>query len=150
LLIDPSCSLVFEQERSAPDLMQRPPRDPNAPLLDGAALRRAVFQGLIALAGVITVVAVARGLGHEAVASTWGFMALVLGNLGLIVVNLGPVGRCASSPPGTLNSGAWRLSVLQNHALLWVLGLTLLMLGVCVSVPPLAEGLHLVPWQQWP
>jgi Ca2+-transporting ATPase len=149
LLIDPSCSLVFEQERSAPDLMQRPPRDPNAPLLDGAALRRSVLQGLVALGGVIAVVAVARGLGHEAVAATWGFMALVLGNLGLIVVNLGPGRRCGSCPQGAWHSRAWHLGVLQNHALLWVLGLTLLMLVVCVSVQPLAQGLHLVPWQQW-
>jgi Ca2+-transporting ATPase len=47
LFIGPTCSVVFERATEEPGLMQKPPRDPKAPLLSfrGAAL--ALFQGVV-------------------------------------------------------------------------------------------------------
>jgi hypothetical protein len=52
LIIDPACSLAFENEPAEADIMQCPPRDANARLFGGATLRLALFQGI----GVLLVV----------------------------------------------------------------------------------------------
>ena len=50
LIIDPACSMVFETEPAEADVMQRPPRDADAPLFGGATLWLALLQGLGVLA----------------------------------------------------------------------------------------------------
>ena len=50
LVIDPACSMVFENEPSEADVMQRPPRDVNTPLFAGRTLLLALLQGLGVLA----------------------------------------------------------------------------------------------------
>lgn len=88
MVIDPACSIVFEAERGEDDLMRRPPRAPNLPLL---SLRSAIWPmvqgaaafGVVALAlltGVLT------GLPENTLRTTTYFV-LVLSNLGLILVN---------------------------------------------------------------
>jgi Ca2+-transporting ATPase len=52
LVIDPACSLAFEQEPEDPHIMQRPARDTEAPLLGRWELADATVQGLIVLAGL--------------------------------------------------------------------------------------------------
>jgi Ca2+-transporting ATPase len=49
LVIDPACSLAFEQEPEDPLIMQRPARDTQAPLLGRWELAEATVQGLIVL-----------------------------------------------------------------------------------------------------
>jgi Ca2+-transporting ATPase len=51
LVIDPSCSMVFENEPTEGDVMQRPPRDAQSPLFGGAALGLALPQGVGGVAG---------------------------------------------------------------------------------------------------
>ncbi|MDL2338410.1 MAG: HAD-IC family P-type ATPase, partial [Pseudomonadota bacterium] len=53
LIIDPACSLAFENEPPERDVMQRPPRDADAPLFGGATLWLALLQGLGVLAVVL-------------------------------------------------------------------------------------------------
>ena len=87
LIIDPACSVVFENEPSEEDLMRRPPRDPKAPLFAGLTLWLALLQGL----GVLLVVlgATAWGLTRldEGQLRAFAFTILVLGNLGLMFGN---------------------------------------------------------------
>jgi Ca2+-transporting ATPase len=45
LLIDPACSIVFEAEPEAPDLMTRPPRAPEASPFDAANIADGLAQG---------------------------------------------------------------------------------------------------------
>ena len=52
LVIDPACSLAFEQEPEDPHLMQRPARDTEAPLLGRWELADATLQGLIVMTGL--------------------------------------------------------------------------------------------------
>ena len=52
LVIDPACSLAFEQEPEDPQIMQRPARDTEAPLLGRWELLDATLQGLIVLGGL--------------------------------------------------------------------------------------------------
>jgi Ca2+-transporting ATPase len=88
MIIDPVCSLAFEAETDEPNIMQRPPRTPDAPLFSRALLGWAVLQGVLTMA---VVVGLALWLWHggaeEALVRTAAFLALVLGTLWLILVN---------------------------------------------------------------
>lgn len=50
LVIDPSCSIAFENEPAEPDVMQRPPRDVHAPIFGFQHMWASFFQGLGVLA----------------------------------------------------------------------------------------------------
>ncbi|MDD2920205.1 HAD-IC family P-type ATPase, partial [Rhodoferax sp.] len=53
LVIDPACSMVFENEPAESDVMQHPPRNVQQPLFGGMTLGLALLQGLGALAMVM-------------------------------------------------------------------------------------------------
>ena len=88
LIIDPSCSIVFEAEPEELGVMDRPPRRLDDPLFDRRTVGLALLQGLWVLLVVLAVFAVSlhRGQG-EADARTLTFVTLVLANLGLILTN---------------------------------------------------------------
>ena len=87
LVIDPACSLAFENEPAEADVMQRPPRSTTAQLFGGATLMFALLQGLGALAAVAG--AYWWGLSHlpEPQARAFAFCTLVIANLALILSN---------------------------------------------------------------
>jgi Ca2+-transporting ATPase len=88
MVIDPACSVVFETEGEEKDVMIRPPRRPDAPVLTRANAIWAALQGLAALA----IAALALFLGsrygmEETRLRAFVFTALVAMNIGLILVN---------------------------------------------------------------
>jgi Ca2+-transporting ATPase len=133
LAIDPACSMVFENEPADVDVMQRVPRDPQAPLFAGRTLLLAVLQGL----GVLAVVMAAYVWGTQQLAEPQAraltFTTLVLGNLALIFSN-------RARPGGLLAS----LRV-PNRMLWGVSGLTLGLLALALYLPPLSAVLHMTP-----
>lgn len=88
LIIDPTCSIVFEAEPENPDIMKRPPRPPQARLIGSTNLGASLIQGLLAFALVGGACLYSRHAGYD-VDSTraLSFATLVLTNLGLILVN---------------------------------------------------------------
>jgi Ca2+-transporting ATPase len=88
LIIDPSCSVVFEAEPEERGVMDRPPRRLNEPVFDRNTVGLALLQGLWVLLIVLAIFAVSlhRGMG-AADARTLTFVTLVLANLGLILTN---------------------------------------------------------------
>jgi len=126
LIIDPACSLVFENDPAAPQLMRRPPRDPQAPLFDAAGLVRALALGALPCAVVAGAYAWALGAMAPAPARAFGFTALVLANVSLIIAN-----RAAGT-------GLWA-SLRQPNRVLWaVAGAALAMLALVLYQPWLA------------
>lgn len=87
LIIDPACSIAFENEPADSDVMQRPPRDTKAPLFGGVTLWLALLQGLGVLAAVLAAFAWAASRLPEAEARAFAFATLVVGNLALILSN---------------------------------------------------------------
>jgi P-type Ca2+ transporter type 2C len=87
LIIDPACSIAFENEPAESDVMQRPPRDADAPLFGGATLGLAFVQGLGVLAVVLAAFAWASPRIPEPEARAFAFATLVMGNLSLILSN---------------------------------------------------------------
>ena len=133
LIIDPACSIAFENEPAESDLMQRPPRDASAPLFGGTTLWMALLQGLGVLAAVLGAFAWADGRLPEAQARALAFATLVVGNLALILSN-----RSATEP-------IWRTLRKPNRALWVVLGLSALLLLAALYLPWAVEVLRFAP-----
>ena len=47
LIVDPTCSVVFERQKAEPGIMRRPPRNPKQFLLDKTQVWKIVMQGII-------------------------------------------------------------------------------------------------------
>ncbi|MEI8325672.1 MAG: cation-translocating P-type ATPase, partial [Betaproteobacteria bacterium] len=87
IIIDPACSMVFEGEPPEGDVMQRPPRDPNAPLFAGRSLWLSLLQGLGVLGVLLGATAWVQTRMDEPQLRAFAFTLLVLGNLGLMFGN---------------------------------------------------------------
>jgi Ca2+-transporting ATPase len=129
LVIDPACSLVFENEPSEADVMQRPARDPQAPLFAGTTLALALLQGLGVLLLVMGAYAWCATWLTEPAARAFTFTTLVMGNLALIFSNRssGPLWVSLRVPNRTLWLVAGATSALLALTLYqpWVSGLFL-------------------------
>jgi Ca2+-transporting ATPase len=66
LVVHPVSALLFEGEPAAPDLMRRPPRPPNASLLDLRTSRRSILCGAALAFAVLGIYAAMLGRGEEA------------------------------------------------------------------------------------
>ena len=133
LIIDPACSVAFENEPAEPDVMQRPPRDAEAPLFGGATLWLALLQGTGVLIAVLMAYAWASPRIPEAEARAFAFATLVTGNLALILSN-----RSASASLWT--------TLRTPNAILWaVIGGALLLLGGALYLPWAVEVLRFAP-----
>jgi Ca2+-transporting ATPase len=126
LVIDPACSMVFENEPAEKNGMQQPPRDVKAALLNRGTLWQALAQGVAGLLAVMG--AMAWGLAHASPehARTLAFATLLLVNLSLIFMN-----RSAQ-----LNPRAW---LLRPNGVLW---------GVCAVALGVLLAMVYVPWIQ--
>jgi Ca2+-transporting ATPase len=125
LIIDPACSIVFEQEPAESNVMRRPPRDARAHLLDAGTIASSLLIGLAALAAVAAVYVGAWMAGRPAgEIGALTFAAIVTGNLGLIALNR----------TGGLWSSRKRRS---NRALRWVAGFAVAALAASLYVPHL-------------
>jgi Ca2+-transporting ATPase len=124
LIIDPACSIAFEAEPEEADVMNRPPRDPNAPLFSRRTLGLSLLQGLSVLIVVLAVFAVSLYRGQsESEARTLTYTTLIIANLSLILANR-----------------SWSRTILEtmstpNPALWWVVGGALVFLTVVIYVP---------------
>jgi P-type Ca2+ transporter type 2C len=91
LVIDPSCSFVFESEEAEADLMQRPPRPTDAALFGRQQLFTSALQGLMVLVSLLALDYALRQFGidqNELRAAS--FVAMMLGSLLLVWLNLKP------------------------------------------------------------
>ena len=134
LIINPTCSIVFEAERAGPEVMREPPRPPGAPLF----ARRLLILSLLQGAGVLLVmlaifgVALYRSL-NENEARSLAFTALVIANLALVFINR------------SWTRSLWQTLRLPNAALWRVTAAALLLLAAVLYVPPLRELFRFAP-----
>lgn len=133
LIIDPACSVAFENEPAEHDVMRRPPRDADAPLFGGATLGLALVQGLGVLAVVMGAFAWASPRIPEAEARAFAFATLVTGNLALILSN-----RSATQP-------LWVSLRTPNRTLWVVVGLAVALLMAVLYVPWAVGVLRFAP-----
>lgn len=133
LIIDPACSLAFENEAAEADVMQRPPRDTDAQLFGGATLWLALLQGIGVLAVVLGAYAWADGRLSEPEARAFAFTTLVIANLALIFSN--------RSRTQTLLA-----SLSAPNPILWIVtGVALGLLTLSLYLPALASLFRFAP-----
>ncbi|PKO62050.1 MAG: ATPase [Betaproteobacteria bacterium HGW-Betaproteobacteria-18] len=123
LVIDPACSMVFENEPAESDVMQRPPRDVVQPLFGGMTLVLALLQGLGALAVVMLATAWGATQLTEGSTRAFAFAVLVVTNLALIFSN--------RSRAGSLWASLW----VPNRTLWLVVAAALTLLALALYVP---------------
>lgn len=131
LIIDPSCTVVFESENEEFDIMDRPPRKLTDPLFSIKKLLLSLLQGFSSLFVVIAVfvITLKRGAG-EVDARTLAYVAIVISNLLLIIVNL------------SRRDSLFRILRKGNKALFGVLGATGICLFLILSLPFLRSFFH--------
>lgn len=133
LIIDPSCSLIFEAEEAEDDVMRRRPRRPDERLFAWSTVGVALAQGLSVLAACIGVFLLARQEHASDAARGLTFATLVVAFLAVILVNR-----------------SWARSALsmfrtRNAALRWVLLGTSALLAIVLFVPAAQGLLHFAP-----
>ncbi len=133
LIIDPACSVAFENEPAERDVMHRPHRDTTAPLFGGATLWLALLQGLGVLAVVLLAFAWVSPRMSEQAARAFAFATLVSGNLALILSN-----RSASA-------SLWTTLRIPNPILWLVIGAALGLLVAALYVPAVTDLLRFAP-----
>jgi Ca2+-transporting ATPase len=126
LIIDPSCSIVFEAEPAEANVMKRPPRSLKEPLFDKRIISLSVLQGISVLIVVLIIYAVTLYLGGgDMEARALSFTTLIVANISLILTNR-----------------SWSRTILKtlrspNKALWWVIGGATLFLGLVLYTDPL-------------
>jgi Ca2+-transporting ATPase len=140
MLIDPACSLVFENNPEESNIMRRPPRSAREPLFIRQMVLRGIAQGGTLLLGCLVVMALAlyHG-GSDSQVRAQTFCTLMTGNLLLIMTNR-----------------SWRDSLLhgiltRSGAGLWILSALALLLGAIALYLPAVRHLFgfaaMRPWE---
>ncbi len=133
-VIDPACSIVFEAEKSDKDVMQRPPRDPREPLFSVQMLGVSLLLGASVLATIfLTYWWVVRTGITAAEAASFGFAAIVFGNLAMI------------HSTRSRDRIALRAMTQSNPALWWITLGTLIALAAAIYIPPIADVFRFAP-----
>lgn len=128
LIIDPSCSLVFEAEEAERDAMKVRPRSADTRLFDVSLLLVGSVQGLGLLVVLLVLHAWARvTTGSDDIARTATFVALVLSNVTLIQVNR------------SSGTGAWRNRLSSNRYFIGMALFAVALLGLVLGVPVLSR-----------
>ena len=125
MVIDPACSVVLEAEEEEDDVMRRPPRDPASPLLLPRRILWAVLQGVIVLAILAGILISAAHIGlPEPDLRGLVFTSLVVGNMGLILVNR------------SFSASLIRAFLRPNRSLQILFGGVIALLGIAIFWPP--------------
>jgi Ca2+-transporting ATPase len=123
LIIDPSCTLIFEADKEERDVMKHKPRSVDAKLFDRAALLNGFSQGGLTLLVTLTAYWFVRRDHSVEAARALAFMMLVVCNLGMILTNR------------SLSLSGISMLREKNAAFKWVVGGTIILLGLIMTVP---------------
>ena len=133
LMIDPTCSIVFEAEPEESNVMQRQPRKATSKIFERSLLMLGLRQGLVLLFILLTVYLVASSewasLSDEQ-ARALTFSVMIIGDIWLIFINR-----------------SWSLPLLSafklpNPALWWVVAGAFVMLGLALFLPFMSDLFH--------
>ena len=133
LIIDPSCSLVFEAEAAEANVMKRPPRGPQDRLFSLNTVGIAALQGLIVLAVCVGVFLLAHQSHTPEAARALTFATLVSAFVVVLLANRSSTGTIITS----LRS--------HNIALWCVLGGTVTLLPLVLLLPFAQRIFHFAP-----
>lgn len=88
LIIDPTCSIVFERQPEERDIMERQPRKPGKALITSKLMTKAILQGLSIFVGSFGAYVYLFNNGYgESMARTFSLAVIIFANLFLVYVN---------------------------------------------------------------
>lgn len=88
LIIDPTCSIIFEGERAEPCIMERSPKSPDEPLLAKNLIVKVVLQGLSMFLFTFIPFHILMDTGvAEEIARSFALVVLIVSNSTLVLVN---------------------------------------------------------------
>jgi Ca2+-transporting ATPase len=133
LIIDPSCSLIFEAEEADANVMQRPPRNPEERLFSSKTIGLALLQGLSVLAVCLGVFLSARADHSADAARALTFATLVTSFVVIILINR------------SWTRSAWSMMRVPNAAFRWVILGTSAFLALILATPFTQKLFHFAP-----
>lgn len=128
LIIDPICSIAFENEQEEENLMKRKPRNPQEKFFGGNKIFAGVLQGLLLLGMTMTIYFLSIHEGHtnEEVRAI-AFSSLVIGNVFLILTNL------------SKTRNIFKVMTEKNWAVWILISIAIMMMLLIISIPFLQQ-----------
>ncbi|MCW7493620.1 cation-translocating P-type ATPase [Leptospira sp. 2 VSF19] len=137
MVIDPTCTIVFERESAESDLMKRKPRETSEPLLDRELFINSLIQGAFSLFSVVSSYWITelflKGNSSPKVVSTATFVTLVFSNLFLILANR------------SLHESMWSRMRIPNQTIRYVFSGTIGVLMLSMYLPGMNSMFRFVP-----
>jgi Ca2+-transporting ATPase len=88
LIIDPTCSIVFERQAAEKNIMNRKPRSPKSPLIATNLMAKAIMQGLAIFAAAFGAYVYGINFGWDTnTARTFALTVIIFANILLVYVN---------------------------------------------------------------
>lgn len=130
LIIDPTCSVAFENEPAEKNIMKRPPRNIDAPILTKSIIFSSLLQGLGMLIIILSIYVICLKVMSESEARTFTFSSLVIADLMLIYSNR------------SQERSIFKLFTIPNKVLIGIVITTLAILLSTIYLPFLSKILH--------
>ncbi len=128
LIINPACSIIFENEKDEKNLMQRPPKQIDEPFFELKKILLSCTQGLGILLIALLVCIIGLKLGHSEIqVRAFTFISLIAANIAVILSNR------------SWSSNIFQILVTPNKSVKWVVGGAILFLMVILNIPSLTR-----------
>ena len=124
LIIDPSCSIIFEAEREETNIMNRPPKRFDEPFFGGRKILISCLQGVGILLITLAVYFIGLHLGYGAEeVRAMTFTTLIVSNIAVILTNR------------SWTDNIFKIIITPNKAVLWVTGGAVFFLTLILNIP---------------
>jgi P-type Ca2+ transporter type 2C len=124
LIIDPSCSIIFEAEKEEANVMNRPPKDINEPFFGAKKIFLSCMQGVGILIVTLLIYFVGLKMGYEEKeVRTLTFVTLIVSNIAVILCNR------------SWERNIFKILATRNSTVKWVVGGAIIFLTLTLKVP---------------
>lgn len=134
LIIDPSCSVIFEAEKAEKNVMSRPPRNLNEPFFGAKKILISCLQGVWILLATLGIYFITLKLGYEiGQVRAMTFTTLIIANVMTILTNR------------SWNESIFTILRTPNPTVKWVAGGALLFITLILNIPFLQKMFQFSP-----
>jgi Ca2+-transporting ATPase len=134
LIIDPSCSVIFEAEKEEANVMNRPPKNINEPFFGAKKIFISCMQGVGILIVTLLIYFFGLKMGYEEKeVRTLTFVTLIVSNIAVILCNR------------SWERSIFKILATRNSTVKWVVGGAIAFLALTLYVPFLRDMFQFQP-----
>jgi len=134
LIIDPSCSVIFEAEKEEANVMNRPPKNINEPFFGAKKIFLSCMQGVGILVVTLLIYFFGLKMGYEEKeVRTLTFVTLIVSNIAVILCNR------------SWERSIFKILATRNSTVKWVVGGAIAFLALTLYVPFLRDMFQFQP-----